>query len=201
MSVISNPLGQDYLQFMEDTSAQRTGRRIQAIRRDKGISTSELGSQINLTVDRIRQYENGYRKPKTEMLQQMASALEVNTLALVDSAPVTFISTMFVFFELEQKYGLKPEMIGDRLVLSLDDSSSVLSDYLQRWHEKICDKNTELESVSAEEDRATIEKEYRIWKYTFPESIAINKDNTTKRDKLLEDIKKLQEQLKQLEDE
>lgn len=51
-------------EFNEETAADRIGRRIRAIRIEKGMSQAELGAAMGLTADRIQKYENSARKPK-----------------------------------------------------------------------------------------------------------------------------------------
>lgn len=41
--MVHNPFGQDAADFNEETSADRIGRRIRAIRIEKGLSQAELG--------------------------------------------------------------------------------------------------------------------------------------------------------------
>lgn len=201
MAVILNQLGEDYVDFLESTVTKRVGRRIRAIRMEKGLSQSELAELVDLEADKIQKCENGRRKAKIGLLKKMSSALNVNTLAFLDPYPASYMSTMFVFFELENKYNFKPEMIDGKLVLSLDNDSIVLSDYLLKWYKKIDDKNTKLSSASTEEEKADIEKDYRIWKYTFPESIALNIGDSAKKNKLLEEIEQHKEQLEQLKEQ
>ena len=57
--MVHNPFGQDAADFNEETSADRIGRRIRAIRMEKGLSQAELGEAMGLTADRIQKYENG----------------------------------------------------------------------------------------------------------------------------------------------
>ena len=56
---VDNPLGQDPIDFYDETAASRIGNRIRTIRVEKGMSQAELGNLVGLTADRIQKYENG----------------------------------------------------------------------------------------------------------------------------------------------
>ena len=99
MLMVSNPFGQDPIDFNEETAADRIGSRIRNIRNSKGLSQSELGERIGLNADRVQKYENGARKPKPDMIKQIASALGVSTLALTDPVTTNYIGAMFAMFE------------------------------------------------------------------------------------------------------
>ena len=57
MSMINNPFGQDPVDFNEETSADRIGRRIRDIRIAKGLSQAGLGEKVGLNADRIQKYD------------------------------------------------------------------------------------------------------------------------------------------------
>ena len=84
MLMVNNSFGNDPMDFNEDTSADRIGARIRTIRIARGMSQAELGEKVGLNADRMQKYENGARKPKADMLKQIAHALGVSTLALTD---------------------------------------------------------------------------------------------------------------------
>ena len=86
-------------------SKTEIGKRIRNIRILNGLSQSELGEKLGLTADRIQKYENGARNPKVSMIFRIANALDVNAAALYDPTPCDDLSTMFFFFEMEEKYG------------------------------------------------------------------------------------------------
>ncbi|MCR4727214.1 MAG: helix-turn-helix transcriptional regulator, partial [Lachnospiraceae bacterium] len=73
MIMVRNQFGvKDPIDFNEDTSADRVGARIRTIRMAKGMSQAELGEKVGLNADRIQKYENGARKPKPDMLKEIA---------------------------------------------------------------------------------------------------------------------------------
>lgn len=54
------------------------GERIKRIRTFRKMTQSQLGDAVGLSDVHIRQYELGNRTPKTDMMQQMAEALDCN---------------------------------------------------------------------------------------------------------------------------
>ena len=101
------PGGTDPMDFNEETAADRIGRRIRDVRMARGLSQAEFGGMIGLNANRIQQYENGARKPKSDLLKKMADALGVSTLALTDPVVSNYIGAMYAFFEMEEAYDLQ----------------------------------------------------------------------------------------------
>ena len=76
--------GVDPYDFNVSTEAERIGKRIRTIRIARGLSQTQLGEKVGLNADRIQKYENGARKPKKELLKQIARALGVQPMAIAD---------------------------------------------------------------------------------------------------------------------
>ena len=102
MSMNNNPIDQDPIDHIEETAANRIGSRIREIRLARGLTQAELGDKVGLTADRIRQYEAGYRKPKTDTIKAIASALEVQPLAMIDPVSTEYLGAVYALFELEK---------------------------------------------------------------------------------------------------
>ena len=60
------------------------GEKIKRIRQHRRMTQKELGELVDLSANRIAQYEMGYRVPKKPLLNQIAEALRVSPLALSD---------------------------------------------------------------------------------------------------------------------
>ena len=60
------------------------GEKIKRIRQHRRMTQKELGKLVDLSANRIAQYEMGYRVPKKPLLNQIAEALRVSPLALSD---------------------------------------------------------------------------------------------------------------------
>ena len=54
------------------------GEIIRRIRMARGLSREELGKMVGLDVNRIQQYENGYRRPKGALLDQIFDVLNAD---------------------------------------------------------------------------------------------------------------------------
>ena len=174
MSMNNNPIDQDPIDFIEETAAIRIGARIREIRLVRGLTQLELGEKVGLSADRVRQYETGYRKPKTDMIKAIASALEVQPLALTDPVATSYLGAVYAMFELEKLYDL-----------TLTEADGVFS--LQFKSEKKQAKNTE--------EAAAVQKRYNCFKWTLPE-LATDNDATKLQMKILSDaISELRKQL------
>ena len=119
MILVNNPFGQDPMDFNESTAADRVGRRIREIRESQNMTQAELGEKIGLNGDRVQKYENGARKPKSELLKQFARALDVSTLALTDPIVANYFGAMYALFEMEKRYDLKVSVMERSFHLSL----------------------------------------------------------------------------------
>ena len=83
------------------------GEKIKRIHQHRRMTQKELGELVDLSANRIAQYEMGYRVPKKPLLNQIAGALRVSPLALSDggNGPANDI--------LEQLFWLDEEQPGD----------------------------------------------------------------------------------------
>lgn len=204
MLMVSNPFGQDPIDFNEETAADRIGSRIRNIRNSKGLSQSELGERIGLNADRVQKYENGARKPKPDMIKQIASALGVSTLALTDPVTTNYIGAMFAMFELENTFNMKiqktPEDQPPGLCISVDFRDSMYK-YMEEWYKAYTKMQSELEIASSEEERKEIMDSYHNWEWTYPQGIVDKTERDIQKARLKNKIGELQEALEQLEQE
>jgi transcriptional regulator with XRE-family HTH domain len=60
----------------------KVGRRVRALRLEKGMSQEKLGNQLALTFQQIRKYENGTNRIGADRLQRIAQILGVSVSAL-----------------------------------------------------------------------------------------------------------------------
>ena len=196
MIMVNNPFGQDPMDFNDETAASRVGGRIRKIRTEKGLSQTELGELVGLTADRIQKYENGARKPKTDLLKKIAAALGVSTLALVDPTTTNYIGAMFAMFELENTFNMKIEKTGEGhapgMCLTVDFRDS-LYEYMKEWYKVYTQTQSELEVASSDDEREEIMKSYHNWEWTFPQGIVDKKERGLQKDRLKRKIEELQE--------
>lgn len=198
MVMVDNPLGLDPMDFNDSTAADRVGRRIKEIRDSIGMTQAELGEKIGLNGDRIQKYENGARRPKSELLKSIASALGVETLALTDPVVSNCLGAMYAFFEMEGLYDLKVRRVDGKITLMFGNGfMGSMNSYLDEWEKECRQVNVELEDASTEEERSSILHQYDMWKWTFPRAI------TDKTEKDLRELRraKIEEQIRQLKKE
>lgn len=193
MLILKNPFGQDPMDFDDETAAYRVGNRIRKIRTEKGITQAELGEMVGLSADRIQKYENGARKPKKDMLKNIATALKVSTRALADPNTTNYIGAMYAFFELEEQFNMKiqktPAGKPCSLYLSVDYGEGMYQ-YMEEWYNTYSTVQAELESASSQEEKDNILKAYHDWKWNFPQGII---DRTTKEMQKLRIKNKIEE--------
>lgn len=171
MELYNNKLSVDpILQEKEATTlAERVGERIRTIRIAAGLSLSELGSKVGLNADRMQKYENGQRKPKQAMLQNIADALHVSIDALEDPIIETHIGAIYALFIMEEMYGLEISHVDGKPCLNFKDTT--INDLIDEWDTARQYKKTELLLAKSDEDKAAIKKEYQGWIWNFPEAI------------------------------
>ena len=201
---VDNPLAQDPIDFYDETVASRMGNRIRTIRVEKGMSQAELGNLVGLTADRIQKYENGARKPKKDLLKNIAAALGVSTLALVDPNTTSRIGAMYALFDLENRFNMKiektPEDKPPGMCLTVDFRDSMY-EYMKEWYEVYSAIRTEMESASSEEEKKEIIKAYHNWEWTFPKGLVDKTSKEMRKRRLKTKIEELQEAYDKLDEE
>ena len=201
---VDNPLAQDPIDFYDETVASRMGNRIRIIRVEKGMSQAELGNLVGLTADRIQKYENGARKPKKDLLKNIAAALGVSTLALVDPNTTSRIGAMYALFELENRFNMKiektPEDKPPGMSLTVDFRDSMY-EYMKEWYDVYSAMRTEMESASSEAEKTEILKAYHNWEWTFPKGLVDKTSKEMQKRRLKSKIEELQEVYDKLDEE
>jgi transcriptional regulator with XRE-family HTH domain len=132
------------------------------------MTQHNLGLKVNLSADRIRQYECGYRTPKTELLKDLATALGCSPLALADPVVSNRYGAMYALFEMEKYHGLNVYCEGGRLVLQFGDGETgMLNYYLREWEKvrRIYEEQTKY--AGADKGRNRAYESYNEWKFSF----------------------------------
>ena len=196
MSMVNFPIDQDPIDFIEETSANRIGARIREIRLTRGFTQAELGEKVGLSADRIRQYETGYRKPKADMIKALASALEVQPLAMIDPVATEYLGAVYALFELEKLYDLS--LIHEDGVYSLQfrsEKSQTLVRYLELWHSALDLYKSELSKTHNTKEAEDALKKYNLFKWSLSD-LPSDDDATLLQIKMYEDkIKDLGDKL------
>ena len=142
------------------------GNKIRFFRNLRGYTQDELGQKIGLQGDRVRQYENGIRTPKEDMLRSIADALDVDVAALSDINIKSEEDIMHILFELEDNFSIDIEKQDGKTVLVIDNEdrrNSVLNTYLNYWYDKR--QVYSLDKYSDAKDPRVID--YRSWRGRF----------------------------------
>lgn len=193
---------QDPMDFNDETAAARVGARIRKIRSEKGLSQAELGEMVGLTADRIQKYENGARKPKTDLLKKIAEALQVSTLALVDPVTTNYYGALFAMFELENTFNMKIQKSNenDRPAMQLTtDFRDPLYEYMKEWYDIYTQTQAELNATSSEREKQEILRSYHDWEWNFPKSISDRISKELQKRRLQKKINELQAALDRLD--
>ncbi len=202
MILLRNLNGKDPMDFNDDTAADRVGRRIKKTRMEKGLSRAELGELVGLSADRIQKYENGARKPKSDLLKKIARALDVETIALTDPVVSNYLGAMYALFEMEERYGIRIKEQDKRIVLYCENMKGGLADYLDEWMRECKYIDSKLAAATSDEEKEEINKEYIVWKRTFPRAIIERTEEHLReleRKDIEDQINKLQKQLSELD--
>ena len=81
------------------------GERIKRIRKFRGMTQKDLAVRLDLGErgdNRLAQYEINYRVPKKELLDQIATALDISPLALYEHSGENASEIMEIFFWMEE---------------------------------------------------------------------------------------------------
>lgn len=166
----------------------RIGERIRFFRHRCGMTQSFLGSSVGFsdcTADvRISQYENGARKPKAELLDEMARVLGVAPQVLRTPDIDSVADAMHILFALEDSFGLAAGLMGDDFVPGTMAVSSELggvdragyaaspylaidaavSDQAHALHEALCEWASQAARLRAGK---ITQEEYDNWRYAY----------------------------------
>ena len=142
------------------------GERIRKFRNLIGMTQQELGTKLGFSEKtatiRVGQYENENRKPKQDMINEMAHIFDVASDAITVPDIDSYIGLMHTLFSLEDNYGLTITLLDGQICLKQDinhpNFNRSLADDLQSWY----DKKSKLTSGSI------LASEYDHWRYNFP---------------------------------
>ncbi len=197
-------LRNDVEAFDSNSTAKRMGRRIRNIRTAKNLSQAELGELIGLNADRVQKYENGIRKPKTDMLINIANALGVSAYAIMDPDTTTYDGAMYAMFELEHLFNMEIEEQEDgkppRFCLSANHTEEMYS-RMEEWYKVYTQTKSQLEAATSDEEREEIMMSYRMWQWTYPKALVDETDKAHRKAQLQKQIDKLQQMKDELDDE
>ena len=142
------------------------GERIRFFRNLRGLTQKLLGIQVGFperSADvRMAQYETGARKPKEQLTQTLAHALDVSPLALDVPDIDSHLGLMHTLFTLEDRYGLTSEVRDGETLLRFDPrqgkDAAQVAEMVTAW------------AQAAEQYRkgAISKDDYDRWRYHYP---------------------------------
>lgn len=141
------------------------GERIRFIRNLKNMTQKYLGMNIGFsekTADiRMAQYENGTRTPKQDLINTIASQLDVSPSALNVPDIDSDLGLIHTLFALEDLYGATAKNIDGEIHICFNsnDTSAELYKGLSEWA-----KARELFNK-----KAVVKGNYDNWRYNYPE--------------------------------
>lgn len=143
------------------------GERIRWFRKRLGLTQKELGIKIGLNKltaeTRIGQYETGQRKPKPDMINDLATVLNVASEAIDVPDIDSHIGLLHTLFTLEDRYGLTVTELDGQVCLKLDVNNPNydlgFAEDLIVWNKV----KTKLTTGSI------LTSEYDHWRYNYPE--------------------------------
>ena len=143
------------------------GKRIRFFRNRKSMTQKQLGEILGFlgkTSDvRVAQYESEARKPKLDLVKEIAHVFDVSPRAIDVPDIDSYLGLMHTLFTLEDMYGLKIGEIDGEVCLRLDKSTgstySTMFDMFHAWQEQ---------AARLEQGEITKE-EYDQWRYKYPE--------------------------------
>lgn len=63
------------------------GKKVKDIRKQRGFTQKDFAQLLRIPVTTYANYENGNRTPKTDMIEKIASALEIDVTELLETKP------------------------------------------------------------------------------------------------------------------
>lgn len=141
------------------------GERIRFIRNLKNMTQKYLGMSIGFsekTADiRMAQYENGARTPKQDLINTIASQLDISPSALTVPDIDSELGLIHTLFALEDLYGATAKNINGEIhiIFSSDNTRTELYKGLSEWAKakELLNKN------------AIVKINYDNWRYNYPE--------------------------------
>ena len=137
----------------------KIGERIKKFRTAKGLPQKHLAIMSRMSEPAIRNYELGNRYPNTKQIEKIAEALGISPFAIADPDFDIHIALIHALFQLEDLYGLKPQDVDGKVMLTFNvEPFSGIARDLRLWRD-------ELESLK---NGAITQEEYDLWRYSFP---------------------------------
>ena len=146
------------------------GERIRWFRNRINMTQKELGMRLGFpertAVIRMVQYENEKRKPKQEMVNELAQIFDVAPEAISIPDIDSYIGLMHTLFAIEDRYGLTITKINGQLCLTQNVNHPNFDVHLAERLIEWCDEKTKVDTGSM------LFEEYDQWRYSYPKAVA-----------------------------
>lgn len=175
----------DILKLFDDDayiSPGSIGGKIKKYRELRGWSQKELGIKCGFSTStadvRIGQYENNKKIPREKVLNNLATALEVDVDVFFDADMLVYNRMYHALFDMEDFHGLHPVKKADGYYLEFSGKTTLnqnisrldFREFLEEWYNMRQKYQTNMSDT--QEEKAAKEKEYALWKGEYPKNIA-----------------------------
>ena len=146
------------------------GSNLKTIRLFRNKTLKELGQILGFSTSsadvRISQYESDKKKPRENVIENLAYKLDVSPQAIDIPDIETYIGAIYTLFQLERSYGLKIDELDGQPILRFDKLLPHEQDTLYEYFR---------------EGKIT-QQQYEEWKYNFPKYSTLNINKQPRED-------------------
>lgn len=112
---------EDYLMTDNNTIASK----IKRYRKERNMTQDELSERCGISVSTIKKYETGNRNPKLDQLNKIATALNINVSAFIDTDINTIGDVLSMLFKIERNTDINWNYQRDENNQILPDTISI----------------------------------------------------------------------------
>ena len=113
------------------------GKRIRALRKERGLTQKELGDELNLDKTTISHYENGRRMPDLEFIKKVTNYFKVDIN--------TFFGTEYIVKSKQKKEIMSKEEIDFILELRKTDNYNIIMNEPEKYARILGNKDSKKE--------------------------------------------------------
>ena len=193
----------------DDNFAKTIGDRIRTIRSLRGMTQAELGKKVGLGPDRIQKYESANKITKYDHIEAIASGLGVMPETLTDPDINTPMGVIQILLSLEEYYNLSLKEENGQIHIYFDNNQHSigntisLNHLLKSWYDKWIEIHNKTFKDLPDYRQASKVFDYYTWSQCYPTyevDYSEIESKEAKIQRLKEDIKILEKELKELED-
>ena len=157
------------------------GSNLKTIRLFRNKTLKELGQILGFSTSsadvRISQYESDKKKPRENVIENLAYKLDVSPQAIDIPDIETYIGAIYTLFQLERSYGLKIDELDGQPISADWQAITSWTRYFVWIHAKLVRRKPKtLEKVKI------TQQQYEEWKYNFPKYSTLNINKQPRED-------------------